>query len=301
MKKFLYVCFALLLFSSLDIVHATDNRCILQDVDGWQYVRTVDFSTWEEANRAQNAASSDELVYCCNTASNVVSCDYYNERNSSRPANQCPLLDQDYWEYMSSEGFDNSDEANSYRENVSDSERVECCANNYGMINCDLYEAIDTDEPNNDRPSGGNSGSNRPSGGNSGDNGSNQDGSTTTDPSEGGSTTDNSPSATTGYCKGLKSTFVIIGHVISLAKILIPIVIIGFGIMDLFKAITGSKDDEIKKAIRSIIMRAIAGVCIFFLPAFIDLIFGWVDGWNTNYQSQYEDCFRCIWNVNSCK
>lgn len=298
MKKFLYVCFALLLFSSLEIVHATDNRCILQDVDGWQYVRTVDFGTWDEANRAKNAAGSDELVYCCNTASNVVSCDYYNERNSSRAANQCPLLDQDYWEYISSQGFDNSSEANAYRENVSDTERVECCANNYGMINCDLYESLGNHSGSNNRPSGGNSASNN---NNVTNNNGNSGGSTTTSSDDGGSTTDNSPSATTGYCKGLKSTFVILGHVIQLAKILIPIVIIGFGVLDLFKAITGSKDDEIKKAVRSILFRAIAGVCIFFLPAFIDLIFGWVDGWNANYQSQYEDCFRCIWNVNSCK
>lgn len=117
-----------------------------------------------------------------------------------------------------------------------------------------------------------------------------------------GSTSDsnNTTVETVDYCEGLKSTFVIIGHLVRIAKILIPIIIIGFGMMDFFKAVVGSKDDEIKKSIKSLIFRCLAGVCIFFLPAFIDLIFSWVDGWDTNYKGQYEDCFKCIWNVGNC-
>ena len=39
----------------------------------------------------------------------------------------------------------------------------------------------------------------------------------------------NVTSNTTNYCEGLKDTFTIIGHIVRLAKILIPIIIIGFG------------------------------------------------------------------------
>ena len=102
------------------------------------------------------------------------------------------------------------------------------------------------------------------------------------------------------YCQGLSSTFTFIGHIVRLVKILIPIVIIGFGIVDFFHAVVGSKDDEIKKSVKSLIFRAIAGVCIFFLPAFIDLIFSWVDNWK-NYDEEYQNCFRCIWNLDQCK
>ena len=103
------------------------------------------------------------------------------------------------------------------------------------------------------------------------------------------------------YCSGLSSTFIFIGHIVRIAKIFIPIIIIGMGMMDLFKAIVGSKEDTLGKAVKSLVFRAIAGVCIFFLPAFIDLIFGWVDGWETTYQGSYEECFKCIWDVGSCK
>ncbi len=101
------------------------------------------------------------------------------------------------------------------------------------------------------------------------------------------------------YCSGLKSTFIVIGHIVRLAKIFVPIVIILFGMLDFFKAVIASKDDEIKKSMKSLLMRALAGVCIFFLPAVIDLVFGWVDGWS-NYSTSYTDCFKCIWDVGSC-
>lgn len=113
-------------------------------------------------------------------------------------------------------------------------------------------------------------------------------------------TTSNSNN-TNNYCTGLRPTFVFIGHLVRLAKILIPIVVIIFGMLDFFKAVTGVKDDEIKKSAKSLLFRALAGVCIFFLPAIIDFIFGLVDGWsNSEYESGYQDCFKCVWNVGSC-
>ena len=100
------------------------------------------------------------------------------------------------------------------------------------------------------------------------------------------------------YCTGLSSTLIFIGHMVRIAKIVIPIIIMAFGALDFFHAMVGSKDD-IKKAIKSLIFRAIAGVCIFFLPAVIDLVFSWVDSWQ-NYDADYQNCFRCIWNVGNC-
>ena len=99
------------------------------------------------------------------------------------------------------------------------------------------------------------------------------------------------------YCSGLSSTFICIGHIVRIAKIFIPIIIIGFGMIDLFKAIVGSKEDTLMKAVKSLVFRCIAGVCIFFLPALISLIFSWVDAWN---ESEFWGCFNCIWDVSSC-
>ena len=107
--------------------------------------------------------------------------------------------------------------------------------------------------------------------------------------------------AANAYCSGLKSTFMFIGEIVRLAKIVVPIIIIGLGMLDLFKAVTGGKDGEIGKSFKSLVMRLIAGVCIFFLPTVIELVFSWVDGWSDNYESGYSECAKCILNVNDCK
>ncbi len=182
--------------------------------------------------------------------------------NNTLAANYCELQDESKWVYQ--ETALESEASRLVEEKGYD--HYFCCSDSSQTRLCDFYTAVSTSE------------------------GSNQNTNT-----ESGTNTNN-----TNYCSGLKSTFMIIGHVVRLAKILIPIVIIGFGMMDFFKAVVGSKDDEIKKSIKSLIMRCLAGVCIFFLPAFIDLIFSWVDGWENNYQSGYEDCFKCIWDVGSC-
>ncbi len=103
--------------------------------------------------------------------------------------------------------------------------------------------------------------------------------------------------AAVDYCDSLSSTFTFIGHIIKIAKIFIPIIIIAMGVMDLFKAVTGSKDDGLMKSVKSLALRCVAGVCIFFLPAIVSLIFSWVDSWN---EDEFWGCFNCIWNVDSC-
>lgn len=78
--------------------------------------------------------------------------------------------------------------------------------------------------------------------------------------------------------KGVKGTFRTIGWVIVAIKILVPIILMIFGIIDIAKAITASKDDEIKKSIQSIVKRLVAGVIIFFIPTLLDFAIGLIGG-----------------------
>ena len=80
---------------------------------------------------------------------------------------------------------------------------------------------------------------------------------------------------------------------------IIPIIILAFGVVDFFKAVIASKDDEIKKSTKSLIMRLIAGVCIFFLPAIIHFVFRLIDDWN-GYDSDYSECSLCITEPDKC-
>lgn len=96
-------------------------------------------------------------------------------------------------------------------------------------------------------------------------------------------------------CSDLWQIWQIIGWVLTIFKIVIPIIIIIFGMIDLGKAVVASKDDEIKKSIKSLAMRAVAGIVIFFIPTLVGLIFNMVDSFQ-EVKGEYQVCADCITN-----
>lgn len=100
-------------------------------------------------------------------------------------------------------------------------------------------------------------------------------------------------------CTRIKEPIMFIGNIVLIVKIAIPIILIGLGIMDLFKAVTSAKDDEIKKSLRGFAMRCVAGVAIFFLPTIISVVFGMISSW-ADLKGEFNACQKCILNVRSC-
>ncbi len=107
------------------------------------------------------------------------------------------------------------------------------------------------------------------------------------------------PIASKGPCTKLKSSLKFIGYIFLIVKIVIPLLLIIFGVIDLFKAVTGGKDGEINKSIKTFVFRLIAGVAIFFVPTIISFIFTLVDGFDS-VESEFAICQRCILNVSKC-
>lgn len=105
---------------------------------------------------------------------------------------------------------------------------------------------------------------------------------------------------TNNSCTRLKEPLKFIGNIVLIAKIAIPIIIIIFGMLDFFKAVTGSKDEEIKKSFKSLIFRCISGVIIFLLPTIVSVIFSLVDSW-ANIKGEFNYCQKCVLNVSECK
>jgi len=105
---------------------------------------------------------------------------------------------------------------------------------------------------------------------------------------------------TVNVCSGdLQSIWKLIGQILFIFKIAVPLLIIIFGAIDLGKAVVASKDDEIKKAAKSLMFRALAGIFIFFIPTLVGFIFTLVDGWSTEYEGEYKVCAACISNPGS--
>lgn len=104
----------------------------------------------------------------------------------------------------------------------------------------------------------------------------------------------------TDNCQKLKEPLKFIGNVVLVVKILIPFLIILYGVVDFFRAITASKDDEIKKATHSLLMRAIAGVVIFFIPTIVSVVFSMISDF-VAIKGDFNACQKCVLRVTECK
>lgn len=105
------------------------------------------------------------------------------------------------------------------------------------------------------------------------------------------------------FCESTANIWQIVGYVLLIFKIVIPVLLIVFGMVDLGKAVIASKSDEVKKATSSLMMRAIAAVAIFLIPTIIGVIMGFVaDFKESGAQKDFNVCKACITrpNGNTC-
>ncbi len=106
-----------------------------------------------------------------------------------------------------------------------------------------------------------------------------------------------------GVCTDLVNVWKLIGNILLIFKIVIPVLIIIFGAIDFGKAVVASKPDEIKNAGKSLMLRALAGILVFFVPTIVGFIFTLVGEWNDSVKEDYKTCGACITSPNSadCK
>lgn len=90
-------------------------------------------------------------------------------------------------------------------------------------------------------------------------------------------------------CGELKPFLNLLGMIITAVKIIVPILLILFGMLDVGKSVVAGKPEEISKNIKSFAFRALAAVLIFFIPSIVGLIMetvaetgdadakGWID------------------------
>ena len=73
-------------------------------------------------------------------------------------------------------------------------------------------------------------------------------------------------------------------EILQYPRIIVPILVILFGIMDFAKAVIASKEDEMKKAQSTFVKRVIIGVAFFFIPILMNIIMFLADlVWNGMY------------------
>ena len=106
------------------------------------------------------------------------------------------------------------------------------------------------------------------------------------------------------FCNGpVQGVFTTIGWVFFILKIVVPIILIVMGSIDLAKAVAASKDDEIKKAVGSLVKRAVLGVLIFFIPTILSFVVELIGGDDIYDENSvtFGRCTYCMLNPGECR
>lgn len=95
-------------------------------------------------------------------------------------------------------------------------------------------------------------------------------------------------------CQDFAHTIRIGGYLLLLVRVLLPIVIIVKATMSLVSVITNGKPEELQKKVRQLVISLIAGVIIFFIPIVVDVIFGFINGYDSGITEDSKICTACI-------
>lgn len=79
--------------------------------------------------------------------------------------------------------------------------------------------------------------------------------------------------------------------IVLVIQIAVPVLLVIFGMLDLFKAITAQKDDEIKKGQQMFIKRLISAAIIFFVIAIVKLLISFAAGDDNQNIMTCANCF----------
>ena len=82
--------------------------------------------------------------------------------------------------------------------------------------------------------------------------------------------------------------------IVLVLQIVVPILLVIFGMIDLIKAVVAGKEDEIKKAQGVFIRRLITGVLVFFVIAIVKLVVGLAGG--SDFDKSMMNCVDAFLN-----
>ena len=91
------------------------------------------------------------------------------------------------------------------------------------------------------------------------------------------------------FCRNTASLWGLLGIAVTAIKVAIPIILIVMGMLDMGKAVTAGKDEEIKKSALTFLRRAIAAVLIFLTPTILILISNLIGA-----PESLQDCMKSI-------
>ena len=85
-----------------------------------------------------------------------------------------------------------------------------------------------------------------------------------------------------------------LGYLLFIAKFMVPLLIIGFGTFDLFKAVIDKDEKSFTKQLRIVGVRVIIGLIVFFLPTIVSAVLSLSSTTSTYQERDYQMCADCL-------
>lgn len=90
----------------------------------------------------------------------------------------------------------------------------------------------------------------------------------------------------------IKRVLKIFGIILMIAKLVVPLLIIGFGTIDLYKSAIDKDEKSLIKQGKILTIRILTGIFIFFIPTLVNVIFKMITDITEN--DQYKICVSCV-------
>ena len=101
------------------------------------------------------------------------------------------------------------------------------------------------------------------------------------------------------FCSETIAIWQVVGKVLLVVKIVIPLLVIIFGLIDIGKSVVASKPEEITKSFKSFLFRLGAAIAIFFVPSIVSFGIKLANGFD-EVSTDYQICADCIASPSKC-
>lgn len=98
----------------------------------------------------------------------------------------------------------------------------------------------------------------------------------------------------------IRTVMRLFGYILLVARIAVPLIIIGFGTFDIFKSVVDKDEKSLGKQFKQLGIRILAGLIVFFIPNIVSVFFSMSDTLNIIETDQYKTCYNCIMKPTSC-
>lgn len=93
----------------------------------------------------------------------------------------------------------------------------------------------------------------------------------------------------------------IFGIVIEIIKIVIPLLIIVYGMLDFGKVVVSHDEKAMNKATSQVVNRIICGVLIYFIPTIVLALFDYLQLSDIYTDENFYKCTTCLLDTSTCE